>query len=123
MIVADFRLCKKFGLPKSKMMRTPNSPRELVYNISQLGGIITSRLHSCIVSYSLDIPFVAIAWNDKLYRFAERINHPEAVVGKKQMDARLIISKLNMLISEGYNQEEKNLLMKSTYDCFINYLK
>lgn len=31
-------LCKKFGYPISKMMKTPESPRELVVNISKTGG-------------------------------------------------------------------------------------
>lgn len=31
-------LCNKFGYPASKMMKTPESPKELVVNISKMGG-------------------------------------------------------------------------------------
>lgn len=118
----QYYLCQKFGYPKTKMMRTPETPRDLVDNISHLSGVITSRLHSCIVSYSLGIPFVAIAWNDKLYRFAENIKRPEAILGKEQMDAKTIVSRLENFISKKYNQEELKTFMNTTYNCFINYL-
>lgn len=115
-------LCTKWGYSTCKMMKTPESPRELVVNISKMGGVITSRLHSCIVSYSLDIPYVAIAWNDKLYRFSENIGRPDAVVGKNELNAENIVDLLERYQSAGYMKDARQAFLQTTYNCFKRYL-
>ncbi len=72
-------LCEKYNISKSRI-RMPSTGKELTEVIAKYSVIITSRLHSCITACSLDIPFVAVVWNDKLKMFAEALKCSERAV-------------------------------------------
>lgn len=55
----------------------PENPRELVEVIASFKSIISFRLHSHIIASSLDIPTVALVWDNKLRFFFEKIGHGE----------------------------------------------
>lgn len=52
----------------------PIYPIELVEIISRFNCIISFRLHSHIVAYSLNIPSIALVWDNKLNYFFNNIN-------------------------------------------------
>ena len=52
----------------------PNRPIDLVKLISKYKSIISFRLHSHIIAYSLDIPTIAIVWNEKVKFFFKDLN-------------------------------------------------
>ena len=58
-------------------VQIPLEPEELLRTISQFKSIISFRLHSHIIATSLDIPSVAVVWDDKVRSFFEKIGHPE----------------------------------------------
>lgn len=86
----------------------PASADELVNVISQYKVVIAGRLHSCIISYSLDIPAIGLVWNDKLKRFGRAIAKEDWFITPS---ADLIISqladKLENAIKEGYDEESR----------------
>lgn len=55
----------------------PETPEELVKCIAQFRSLISFRLHSHVIAASLDIPSVAIVWDEKLRYFFDKLGHPE----------------------------------------------
>lgn len=53
--------------------RRATIPKELIESISTFKSIISFRLHSHIIATSLDIPSIAIVWDDKLKFFFRKI--------------------------------------------------
>ena len=83
----------------------PETAEELIKNIAQYKGVIAGRLHSCIISYSLDIPAIGLVWNDKLSLFGKNIGEELNYMSVEQFDAEKIVQQLNRTIQDGYNQQ------------------
>lgn len=79
----------------SVQCRIPTEPKELVNNIAEFQAIIASRLHSCIIAYSLDIPAIGLVWNDKLTFFGKSIGAEQYYIKAEQMTVNYIMAKLN----------------------------
>jgi len=73
-------------------------------------------LHSCIVSYSLDIPAIGLAWNDKLLFWGKEIEKPERFFDFNELDYMKVIDVMEKAIKEGYDKEYKAKFMNSIYD-------
>lgn len=116
-------LCGRLGYSLDDYMcKPPESPEELVRLISSFKGVITSRLHSCIVSYSLKIPFVAIVWNEKLNFFAKDIGYPERAINKDRLSADTIISVFDKAVTQGYDERCYAEYRNTTIAYFQKYL-
>lgn len=78
---ADYEMAKRLvaalNLDESQyLLSLPQSPFELVNQISMFRMIIAHRLHACIISSSLNIPIIPLIWSDKVKAFAEMLgNH------------------------------------------------
>jgi len=105
------------------MIKTPESPEDLVKIISGYKGIVTSRLHSCIVAYSLDIPYIAICWNNKLKYFSQFIGVPERVVETDRLNSKFLEYSLKHAIEQGYDNEKRLLYLRDVQSIMKNYLK
>lgn len=90
----------------------PENAESLVKIISGFKAIIATRLHSCIVSYSLDIPAVGLVWNDKFSFWGENIGTPECFITVSDLKPEIIIEKLRTAIKGGYNQKRKELFRR-----------
>lgn len=86
----------------------PKRPKELVKIISEFNSIISFRLHSHIIAYSLDIPSIAIVWDDKVEFFFEKIGYTDRC--KKIEDNSTEI--VNTLINAQQKPYESNLRVK-----------
>ena len=117
-----YEIAEKLGVDPNKNVLVPNSPQKLVENISGFKAIITSRLHSCIVAYSLDVPFVAISWNNKLSYFAENIGSPERIFEKDRLNSNEIIEGVEAAIVKGYDKSIKSQLRETIFTTFRQYL-
>lgn len=91
----------RLGL-NDKCLPPPQLPKDLVNLVSSFKGVITSRLHSCIVSYSLKVPFVAIVWNEKLNYFAKYIGYPERAINKDRLAPGIILDTFDKALVENY---------------------
>lgn len=85
------------------MKEAPLNAKELVFTISQFKGMVTARLHSCIVAYSLQIPTVAITWTNKVSDFMTLIGKPESAIEIDELDAGIILQRFNKALSEKYD--------------------
>lgn len=71
-----------FNLP----YKVPQNAKELVKIISSYQGIITARMHSCIIAYSLNIPAVAFNWCEKLKFWGETIGKPDCFIPMSELN-------------------------------------
>lgn len=117
-------LCKMLGKdPKKYLLKAPKSPEELVKTISGFKGIITSRLHSCISAYSLNIPFVAISWNNKLEFFANSIGCADRIIKKDRLSGDVIVDAFYDAMKDGYNQSDRGEYRNTVVEYFKKYLE
>lgn len=82
----------------------PGEPQALVELIAGFESIISFRLHSHIIAASLDIPSVAMVWDNKLPFFFEKIGHPERCCTVADSPQK-VLKKLVTAKSEGYDRE------------------
>ena len=85
------------------LVSIPLYPRELVETISQFKSIISFRLHSHIIAASLDIPSVAVVWDDKVRFFFEKIGHSERCCRLWDRPQK-VLDKLIAAEKEGYDR-------------------
>jgi polysaccharide pyruvyl transferase WcaK-like protein len=89
------KLAAKFGFLPSQSIERPESPKELISVIAQFGKIISFRLHSHIIAYSLQIPSIALTWDKKLEYFFDSIDHSEALFDFENTPVETILEALD----------------------------
>ena len=117
------KLCRLAGKPVAGYVLTPQNPRELVQIVSEFNGIISSRLHSCIVAYSLKVPFVAISWNNKLQYFAREILVPDRVIEENELQVETVLEKFRRAKEEGYDTRFYELFRRTSKDYMNIYIQ
>lgn len=71
-------LLRTMDLGEDRLCPPPESPAELVKLIAGFDSLISFRLHSHIIAGSLDIPSVALLWDDKLKFYFEMMGQPQS---------------------------------------------
>ena len=122
-----YKLLSELGIEEnSQKFELPKDDKQLIEIISGFKGVIATRLHSCIISFSLNVPVVGLVWNNKLKHFGNAIGYSERFIECKNFIAEDIVEKLLTAIDEEYLRTDKSY-KKSVYDaiCFSieNYLK
>ncbi|MGN0314563.1 MAG: polysaccharide pyruvyl transferase family protein [Fusicatenibacter sp.] len=84
-------------------MPAPKRPKELVWVVSQFKGIISFRLHSHIIAASLDVPSIALVWDQKLRIYFQKIGHGERCMTVKAGPEK-VIAQLEKAEMEGYDR-------------------
>lgn len=107
---------------EKRLVKRPVSPEELVNIISNFKSIISFRLHSHIIAYSLDIPGVALVWDPKVRFFYKSLNMDYRC---KSIDesSEDILNTLYRSESEGYNQELKKNFMLQSAGCLSSMME
>jgi polysaccharide pyruvyl transferase WcaK-like protein len=110
--ISDFdfavKLCSKLNRKELiAEIAVPKTATDLVQIISNFKGVIATRLHACIISYSLNIPAVGLVWNDKLSLFGKCTSYPERFIKKENFKAQYIVDRLQTALQECYNADAK----------------
>lgn len=100
----------------------PRNAKELVQTIASFKSLISFRLHSHIIACSLDIPTVAMVWDDKLHSFFEKIGHSERCKTVYEKTAS-IMDALALAELEGYDKEIIEKQKKYADDILINSIR
>lgn len=104
----------------------PQRPEELVTMISGFQSIISFRLHSHIIAASLDIPSVAMVWDQKLNFFFEKIGHEERCCTVWE-SPNVVLEKLARAEREGYDrkllQEQKQYADSLLYQAICDEME
>ncbi|NSM83095.1 polysaccharide pyruvyl transferase family protein [Enterococcus faecalis] len=101
----------------------PETPKKLVETIASFEKIISFRLHSHIIAYSLEIPSVAMVWDDKVRSFFEMIGYPERCYDYHHYDSSLLLYTLDSLVYTEKDQERKRDLKATILQNLENLLR
>lgn len=129
-MIEDFNFSKKVleycGLEEQILMPSPKNEIEMVTNISKCKAIIANRLHTCIASYSMDIPVIGIAWNDKLLYWGKEIEQENRFFDFDNLNEEKILNELEIAIKYGYDQNYKSKFKNTIYEFIeksFNFIK
>lgn len=99
--------------------KRPTTLKKLVNIICGYNGIIATRMHSCILAYSYNIPACGLVWNNKLKMFGESINREKYYYEVDDLKADTIVEGLldYMLIG---NEQKKHSSTEREISLFID---
>ncbi|QUG40596.1 polysaccharide pyruvyl transferase family protein [Psychrobacillus sp. INOP01] len=95
----------------------PLKPNELVELISTFKSIVSFRLHSHIIAYSLDIPGISIVWDEKIKYFYKSLGLESRCKYLRDSSSE-IITELEQAEKEGYD----SLLRTNQKESYIELL-
>lgn len=101
----------------------PETPEQLVETIASFAKIISFRLHSHIIAYSLEIPSVAMVWDEKVRSFFEMIGYSERCYDYHHYDSSLLLYTLDSLVYTERDQERKRDLKAAILQNIENLLQ
>lgn len=99
----------------------PTSAMQLISIISSYKAIISCRLHSYIISYSLAIPAIMLNWDNKVIEFARMIHCESYVFQIKDFDFDNFINFLTVSSNIIYNAEVRSYLHSLVRNNFMIY--
>lgn len=100
-------------LGKKIHVRIPHTAEELVATIARYKGIVSARMHSCIVAYALNIPAVAFVWNEKLAFWGKNIQKTRNYMTVDKLDASLALEILKEDLEKEYDAMVRKALEES----------
>lgn len=115
------RIVVEYGIDNTKCVTNLNVSEDFVAQIASYDGMVACRLHPSIIAYSLQVPTVALAWNNKVDSFYESIGYSERVIHAEEINHILVADKLEQAIAEGVTREENFLV--SSYGYLFNAMK
>ncbi len=96
-----------------KSIRNPVNAKELVETVSRYKMVFSSRMHSAITSYSLEIPCATLCWADKISAFYNNIGHPERCFYPGSIEPTNVISILTSALDQEDGMSRKTYLASS----------
>lgn len=105
-------LLDRNGIELANLVAKPNYPHELVQTISSFKAIISMRLHSLIVAYSLNVPTIAISWDNKVKTFYEKIGSSQSCYELIEPISS-IMDNLEEKLKYQYNEDKKKSIETS----------
>lgn len=91
----------------SVSLKIPDDPRGLVDMIASYEGVLTARLHSCVIAYSLEVPFIGIVWNEKLKFFGKSVGMEENFIGLDYLKPELLVQRFENALRIGFQKDDK----------------
>ena len=79
------------------IIERPTTTKELVNTIASFKMTIGTRLHSNIISYSLDVPTISIVWNMKQLYFSQLNSIEEFFITKENFNSDYILNKVELI--------------------------
>lgn len=116
-------ILNKMGLPQSKLFPRPQNAQELINMIQSFKVVFAARLHACITSFALDIPFVGLLWDNKLRMFAKTMKITDAFCEIEDLDAEKVSRKLDYVMTRSYDIENRNFYKQRTKKFIHRFLE
>ena len=113
----------KIGLPKSKLFPRPQNAQEFINMIQSFKVVFAARLHACITSFALDVPFVGLLWDNKLRMFAKTMKITDAFCEIEDLDAEIVSRKLDYAMTRSYDIENRNFYKQRTKKFIHRFLE
>lgn len=123
---------KKFGEKllalygdSSLEIASAGSASEYIEMVSGFGSIVGARLHACITAYTLGIPFVGFAWDEKLMSFAKMAKIEELFLDEQTLlkNHNSLRDKFLSVYRAGFEYDRANLeyWRNRTQKCLIEF--
>ena len=96
-------------------VRIPKTIEELIATIARYQGIVSARMHSCIVAYALQVPAVAFVWNEKLAFWGQNIKQPQNFISVDKLDATLALN----ILQNNLDKEQDAQVRKELEECYL----
>lgn len=110
---ADYAFAKEVasraGCGEEKLLPCPGTPEELVGQISGFTGVCAFRMHASIIAYALGIPFVSLAWDQKMHDFGSYTEQTNQVADWEGVSGADVIDRL-------HQYKDKDEIRKSLID-------
>lgn len=100
-------LLKKNNLSQEYLIKKPVTYEDLINDINSFEKVICSRLHSCIIAYSFNIPFIGIDWNGKIDFFGKITDLADFIISPNNYSSIQDIIKKLSEFNEEYYQAKK----------------
>lgn len=104
-------LDKRVRTGECKIYDQPLNPTQLVDTISCFDGVVSHRLHSNIIAFSLEIPTVSLVWDGKVKAFAQVAHRTKWCVDPGTSCA-VVVKLLEDTMRVGVDVSHKNALKK-----------
>ncbi len=120
---ADY-VMEKAGISKKKFLPVESSNgRKFLQLLSSFDSVVSSRLHSSICCYSLQIPSIGLCWDEKMRIFYQRINCPNLAFSFSPTIANDMVNALKSALQCGYDlnlfDNHKSDVLESI-NCFLS---
>lgn len=88
----------------------PTTIRNLIETICRYKAIVTARMHSCIIAYSLGIPAIAFNWCEKLYFWGKKIDKQQCYIPMERLSSKYALDILFQEMNKPYDENVRNEL-------------
>lgn len=124
----DYAFAKRLlnYLPYSEeclLAERPLTAEQLITQISSYKAIISFRLHSYIIAYSLGIPVIGMIWDNKLVEFAQMIHSENNIFQINSFDYDNFLSLFNVSAQPFYDNVVRKQLFHQIEQSFIDIEK
>jgi len=116
------KLIEKLGLDKSYLVDRPVEAKVLYKTISRYRGLITCRMHSSIVAFSMGIPSVILSWNKKVNKYMEICGYPDRAINIENFNAKYIVDQLELSLKDGISDENHNKMKSLARESVTDYI-
>ncbi|MCD7722490.1 MAG: polysaccharide pyruvyl transferase family protein [Clostridiales bacterium] len=120
------QLCACLGRGEKEFLaKRPVKSQDLVKQIAGFKGVIAARFHANIIATSLEVPSVALVWNEKMQGFSELIGCADRYISDEAVlkSPEKIVAKLEDALAAGYDRRLINAEKKKTLKTLANVLK
>ena len=104
------------SIPDKHVLRYINNSQKLVEEIGKFRAVITFRLHASIIAYSMEIPSVALAWNEKVTYFYRLVGLSDRVFAFDDWKGEEVFQRLNTVLNSCERIEHKDDFFMSVYE-------
>ena len=95
----------------------PQTPEELVANLSRPSVVVAHRLHANIIAYSLGIPSVGLSWDQKVDSFFSETNRDAYIVRGEEVGPAQIGETTLRALREGLEPMEQARQVRKARFC------
>ena len=115
-------LINKLGLKEDVMFPQPQTPKELIEQISEFECIVPLRLHAAITAYALGIPSAGFIWNKKVLRFAKIVGMEESFIDIADFSAEVMVENIKKSMRKSLDRDKIECLKKQTLQSIVSFL-
>ena len=94
--------------------------------INKCDVVIGTRMHSCVIAKSYDVPIIGISWDKKIDGFFEMIGLGDFCLGLDEFNSSSILDRLkrikeNSFIQQSDMNEQVKILKRNIDDIILNF--